>query len=60
VKSEFKYLKYIGEFKCHKFNGWGKLYLDHYLGKYLFYEGNFDNNIMNGNGKIYYQNKGIF
>ena len=60
VKSEFKYLKYIGEFKCHKFNGLGKLYLDHYLGKYLFYEGNFDNNIMNGNGKIYYQNKEIF
>ena len=57
---ELKYLKYIGEFKNDKFDGHGKFYLDHYLGKYLFYEGNFINNNFSGKGKIYYQNKKIY
>ena len=60
IFSEFKYLLYVGEFKNNKYNGKGKLYMDHYLGKYLYYEGNFDNNIFTGNGKMFYQNKNYF
>ena len=59
IFSEYKYLKYEGEFKENDYNGFGKLYIDHYLGKYLLYEGNFKNNLFYGNGKIYYQNKNI-
>ena len=60
MQSELQFIKYIGEFKNHKFNGKGQLYLDHYLGQYLFYEGNFVDNKLSGNGKMFYQNKDIF
>jgi len=60
IQSELQFIKYIGEFKNHKFNGKGQLYLDHYLGHYLFYEGNFVDNKLSGNGKMFYQNKDIF
>ena len=53
-------MNYVGEFKNGKFDGHGKLYKDHFLGRYLFYEGNFNNSYFSSYGKMYYQNKILF
>ena len=56
IFSEFKRKKYIGEFNNGNFEGTGKLYMDHSLGKYLYYEGKFKNGLFNDEGILFYQN----
>ena len=56
IFSEFKRKKYTGEFNNGNFEGKGKLYMDHSLGKYLYYEGKFKNGLFNDEGILFYQN----